>query len=396
MKAILHLDMDAFYASVEVLDNPSLQGRAVVVGGSGRRAVVCAASYEARRFGIHSAQPMAAAVRLCPEGVFLPVRMARYREVSREIFAVFRRFTPIVEPLSVDEAFLDVTHSIRLFGAPEEIARRIKRLVLERTGLTVSAGVAPSKLVAKIASDLHKPDGLTVVPEAQVEAFLAPLPVERLWGVGKVTQRELSLLGAKTIGDLRKIPRELLVRRFGRHGLSLHMLAWGRDDRAVEPGREARSAGAEETYSSDILDLETARRELLVLAMRAARRMRRAGLRGRTVTLKVKYHDFVQITRASTLPEYTDDGWEIFRAARGLLQKTEAGARPIRLLGIALSRLAVSGGGAQMPLFPEDGIRSRQRRLNRALDAICGKFGDDAVLPGSLLEGRHPGGNEDE
>ena len=244
-KAIIHLDMDAFYAAVEILDNPDLKGKPVIVGGSKKRGVVSSACYEARRFGIHSAQPVSTAVRLCPHGVFLPVRMWRYKEFSRQIFALFYRFTPLVEPLSLDEAFLDVTGSTRLFGPPEAIARKIKQQVVKKTGLTVSAGVAPSKFVAKIASDMQKPDGLTVVPEGQVKEFLEPLPIEKLWGVGRATRKILSHLGVGTIGSLADLPVELLARKLGKQGIHLYSLARGLDDREVEPERGVKSIGHE-------------------------------------------------------------------------------------------------------------------------------------------------------
>jgi DNA polymerase-4 len=230
-RRIIHLDMDAFYASVEVLDEPALQGRPVIVGGVTGRGVVSAASYEARKFGVHSAQPMATARRLCPGGVFLPVRMSRYRELSREILRLFQTFTPLVEPLSIDEAFLDVTGSLRIFGSAEEIARQIKGRVLTETGLTVSAGVAPNKFLAKIASDLEKPDGLTVVPPDRVQEFLDPLPIERLWGVGPATRKELGLLGVAAIGDLRRLPAALLEKRLGESGRRLAALSLGLDGR---------------------------------------------------------------------------------------------------------------------------------------------------------------------
>ena len=217
-KAILHLDMDAFYPAVEVLDNPELKGKPVVVGGGRERGVVSSASYEARRFGVHSAQPMASAMRLCPNGIFLPVRMARYKEVSRAVFEIFRQFTPLVEPLSIDEAFLDVSGCERLLGRPEEIAKKIKQDVLKHTGLTVSAGVAPSKFVAKIASDLEKPDGLTVVPPDGVRDFLDPLPIKKMWGVGKVTQKALASLNIRTFKDLSNMPLKILEEKFGKNG----------------------------------------------------------------------------------------------------------------------------------------------------------------------------------
>lgn len=383
-KKIIHLDMDAFYASVEVLDDPRLTGKPVIVGGRSRRGVVSAASYEAREFGVHSAQPMAAAMRLCPHGVFLPVRMWRYREISDQIFEIFRRFTPLVEPLSLDEAFLDVTGSTRLFGGPAEIAVTIKMLVREEIGLTVSAGVAPSKLVAKIASDFDKPDGLTVVPEGRVREFLDPLPVSRLWGVGRVTRKSLALLGVESIGDLARLSAETLS-QLGDHGPALGLLAQGVDGREVEPRREAKSIGAEETYQQDIQDIDKARKELLRLVTRTARRMRRKGLVCQTVTLKVKYQDFKQITRSETLAGSTDEARTVFQAIGRLLEKTSVGRRPVRLLGVSLSRLQRPGAEKQASLFKEIDGDEKKRRLNQALDTISEKYGEKAILPATLV-----------
>ena len=384
-KAIIHLDMDAFYAAVEALDNPSLQGKPVIVGGSEARGVVSSASYEARKFGVHSAQPMATARRLCPHGVFLRVRMTRYKEVSEQVLEIFRRFTPLLEPLSIDEAFLDVTGSVRLFGSPEGIAKKIKHAVVEVVGITVSAGVAPSKFVAKIASDLNKPDGLTIVPEDQVKTFLDPLPIEKLWGVGKATQKALVLLGVRTIGDLSRIPLDFLEKKFGKHGAHLHLLSQGIDDRDVEPSRQVKSIGAEETFPEDLLDIEALRKELLSLSTRVSRRMRRQGVAGATVSLKVKYGDFVQISRSMTVPEPTDDGDEIYRTCCSLMGKTDAGKRPIRLLGISLAHLQAQGGG-QLSLFETGVTFPKRKKLNLAVDKVCEKFGEDAILPGSLLD----------
>ena len=385
-RAIIHLDMDAFYAAVEVLDAPELRGKPVIVGGSKERGVVSSASYEARKFGVHSAQPIATAARLCPQGVFLPVRMWRYQEVSQHIFKIFQGFSPLVEPLSLDEAFLDVTGSTRLFGTPEEIARKIKEQVVEETGLTVSAGVAPSKFVAKIASDMQKPDGLTIVPEGRVREFLEPLPIEKLWGVGKATRKTLANLGVKTIGDLGLLSSKLLMKKLGKQGLHLYLLAKGVDQREVEPEREVKSIGHEDTYPMDISDLGEARKQLLSLANRVAKRLRRHGFVGRTVTLKVKYFDFVQITRSITLGEPTDDSRKIFQTCCDLLGKTEVGKRPVRLLGISLSQLSDSDETKQLALFTE-ADPDKRRRLNRALDTISEKFGDEAIVPGTLLEG---------
>lgn len=385
VKQIIHLDMDAFYASVETLDNPSLKGKPVIVGGPKQRGVVSAASYEAREFGIHSAQPMATALALYPQGVFLPVRMARYKEVSDQIFEIFLRYTPLVEPLSLDEAFLDVTASIKLFGQAEEIAKQIKQSVRQEIGLTVSAGVAPSKLVAKIGSDLNKPDGLTVVPEGRVRQFLDPLPIERLWGVGKVTQKDLTLLNVKTIGDLSRLPKDLLQRRFGQQGLNLFFLSKGIDDRVVQPERKAKSIGREETFEEDILNKEKARREILNLSRRVTKRLRRHGVGGKTITLKVTYQDFSRITRSETLPSTTDDRRKVYQVCLDLLEKTEVGKKPIRLLGIYLSQLAKPGEG-QLFLFDRNTETYKMNQLNRALDTIQDKYGDQAILPGTLLD----------
>lgn len=382
---IIHLDMDAFYASVEVLDRPALRGKPVIVGGPIHRGVVSAASYEARKFGVHSGQPMATAVRLCPHGVILPVRMKRYKEVSDQIFEIFHRYTPLVEPLSLDEAFLDVTDSLKLFGPAESIALRIKKEVLHEVGLTVSAGVGPSKLVAKIASDLNKPDGLTVVPQGKVREFLDPLPIEKLWGVGRVTQKDLSLLKVRTIGDLSRLPKDLLRRRFGLQGLQLYFLSRGMDDREVQPERAVKSLGREETFPQDITDKNRAFKALLDLSQRVARRLRRHGKMGRTVTLKVTYDDFTPITRSLTLKLPTDDNRKIYQATRELLEKTEAGKRPIRLLGLYLSQLVTPGEG-QLSLFDFPSEEEKAHRLYQAVDRIQERYGEGAIRPGTLLE----------
>ncbi|MBW2133538.1 MAG: DNA polymerase IV [Deltaproteobacteria bacterium] len=385
-KHILHLDMDAFYPAVEVLDDPSLKGKPVIVGGSVNRGVVSSASYEARKFGVHSAQPMATALRLCPDAVVLPVRMTRYKEVSQQIFAVFYRFTPLVEPLSIDEAFLDVTGSMRLFGPPEAIAEKIKAAVFSETGLTVSAGVATSKFIAKIASDMDKPDGLTVVPPGGEQAFLDPLPVEKMWGAGKVTQAALKQLNIRSFYDLRRMPADFMERKFGKHGIQMHRLASGLDDRDVVTEHDMKSIGHEETFEKDVVDPAAARRELLSLSNRVARRVRRYGVTGKTVTVKVKYADFVSATRSETLSHSTDDGAVIYDIACRLLKKTEVGKKPARLLGISVSHLRHGATGIQLDLFREEDIRGKRKRLNTALDALHGKFGEKSVLPGSLLE----------
>lgn len=407
MRSILHLDLDAFYASVEVLDRPELRGKPVIVGGDERRGVVAAASYEARKFGVHSAMPTATAKRLCPKGVFLTVRMSRYAEMSDAVFAVYRRFTPLVEPLSIDEAFLDVTGCERLFGSAEEVARKIKAAVWEETGLTVSAGVASNKFLAKIASDLGKPDGLTVVRPGGEREFLDPLPVEKMWGVGKVTGETLRGRGIRTIEDLRRASRESLVRAFGAHGEHMHELARGIDDRRVETEREAKSVGHEDTFDHDLRDPGAMRRELLSLSDRVSSRLRRGGVKGKTVTLKVKYRDFVQVTRAITLSDPTDDGGTIYRCALDLLLDTEAGARAVRLLGISVSKLGQAAGVRKKDRMEQLGLFGRPRagvpdppkrvdpekkeKLNRAVDRIREKFGPKGILPGALPQDKRRG-----
>jgi len=384
-KSIIHLDMDAFYPAVEVRDHPEMKGKPVIVGGGRERGVVSSASYEARKFGVHSAQPMARAMRLCRHGIFLPVRMSRYKEVSRQIFEIFHSFTPLVEPLSIDEAFLDVTGVERLAGQPQEIACKIKQKVLNETGLTVSAGVAPSKFVAKIASDMDKPDGLTVVPSDRVREFLDPLPVNKMWGVGRATQQALNRLGVRTFQDLRQMPVAVLEKTLGKHGVAMHCLAMGIDEREVIPENEAKSIGHEETFDKDILDPDQARQEVLSLADRVARRMRRAGVSGRTVSLKVKYADFTQITRTATLPEPVDDSAEIYTIACRLLGKTEVGRRPVRLMGVSLSQLTSPHNDAQLLLFGPDRASLKRKELNTALDQICDKFGEKSIGPGTLI-----------
>ena len=379
--------MDAFYASVEQLDNPDLKGKPVIVGGTSKRGVVSAASYEARRYKIHSAMPIAQAMKLCPHGFFLPVRMKRYKEISNRVFSVFQRYTPLIEPLSLDEAFLDVTASSKLFGSAEKIAIQIREEVFQETGLTVSAGVASSKLVAKIASDLNKPDGLTIVPAGTEAEFLAPLPIKRLWGVGRKAQETLSLLGVHTIGDIGSLPEKLLEQKFGKHGISLRWKALGLDNRDVEIEHETKSVGHEFTFESDLVEMGAIRRELLELATMVAKRLRRYKLQGKTITLKVKYHDFKQITRSSTINEHITDSKRIYDEVLQLLLKTDAGEIPLRLLGISISGLRMESTSGQQPLFPGMQTTEKRKNINKALDAIQEKFGSTAILPGRLLGG---------
>ena len=386
-RSIIHLDMDAFYASVEQLDNPDLKGKPVIVGGSSIRGVVSAASYEARKYKIHSAMPIAQALRLCPRGIFLPARMKRYSEISKKVFSIFQKYTPLVEPLSLDEAFLDVTSSGKLFGTADDIARQIRKQVFAEIGLTISAGVATSKLVAKIASDIKKPDGLTIVPAGGEAEFLASLPIKRLWGVGRKTQKSLALLGIRTIGDIAALSPELLEQKFGKHGRSLYHASLGMDERDIETERETKSVGHEFTFDSDLIETRTIQRELLQLSVMVAGRLRRKHLLGKTITLKVKYHDFKQITRSSTIDEYIADSKRIYKEVLQLQRKTEAGKKPVRLLGISVSGLQQENDSEQQFLFPEMQAGRKRKEINKALDAIQEKFGSTAILPGRLLGG---------
>lgn len=384
-RAILHLDLDAFYASVEQLDDPSLQGKPVIVGGTGRRGVVAASSYEARAFGVRSAMPTARARRLCPDGVFLAPRFERYAELSHLVFGIYRRYTPLVEPLSLDEAFLDVTHSFALHGSGRDIALAIKRAVREETGLTVSAGVAEVKMAAKIASDLGKPDGLVVVPEGSVAGFLAPLPVGRLWGVGRVTEAALRRLGVATVGQLAALPEAVLAKRFGAHGRHMSLLARGDDSREVVPDEAPKSIGAEDTFEEDLRGAEALLPRLLDQCGRVARRLRAAGARGRTVTLKLKYSDFELVTRRSTLPSATDDAQAIYGAVQRDLARADL-SRPVRLTGVSVSGFPDEPGAEQLGLFEpaRPAGEARRERLNAALDAIAERHGEDAVRPATL------------
>jgi DNA polymerase-4 len=375
--------MDAFYASVEQRDDPKLRGKPVIVGGRSRRGVVLAASYEVRPFGVRSAMPMAEALRRAPLAIVVPPRRHSYELASAGVFAIFRRYTPLVEPLSLDEAFLDVTGSRALFGDGEAIARLIKRDIRAEQGLTASAGVAPCKFVAKIASDLRKPDGLVVVPAASVAEFLSPLPVERMWGVGPKTAPRIRALGYETLGDLATAREEALERALGSWGLEAGRLARGEDDRRVNPDGEARSIGAEETYEEDLRGQGAIARTLLEHAARVARRLVREGISARTVAIKVKYADFTVRTRRVTLASPVNDTDAIHAAALGLLARVPIENRRVRLTGVSVSGLV--GGGPQRTLYP-DTASERGRRLEEVALRIADRFGDErAVTRASLL-----------
>lgn len=352
VRRILHCDMDSFFAAVEIRDDPSLRGKPVVVGGDPRgRGVVAAASYEVRKYGVHSAMPAARALQLCPHAVFLKPDFRRYREESQAIFEIFRRFTPLVQPVSIDEAYLDVTDHLGDWGSATAVAQEIRRNMRDERRLTVSIGVGPNKLVAKIASDFHKPDGLTVVHPHKVEGFLAPLPVRKLRGVGPRTEEAMAELGIQTVTDLRRLSREELGRRFGRHGDALFEFARGIDERPVLTHRERKSLGHENTYREDLSDLDRMDAEMERFAAEVARGLTSRGLVASTFTAKVRYGDFTTVTRSRTVPAPTASADAIARVARELLRKTDAPRRPVRLLGLTASGLFGEEDERQLWLF---------------------------------------------
>ena len=378
---ILHVDLDAFYASVEVLKDPSLRGKPVIVGGTGSRGVVTSASYEARRSGVHSAMPSVRARRLCPEGVFLPPDFEAYRVHSNRFREVMLSFTPLVEPISLDEAFLDVGGATRLFGEPPEIAGKIRAAVLEGVGVTCSAGVAPTKFVAKLASAHCKPDGLLHVPAAQTIGFLEPLPVGRLWGVGEKTADLLGRLAIRTIGDLARTPEQVLQRLVGetaaRH---LSRLAHGLDDREVIPYEAPKSIGHEETFDRDLDDDGEILRELLHLSGRVAARLREDGYRARTVTLKARLANFTTLTRSRTVRDPTDVGADLYQVVGELYRALPGTGRRIRLLGVQASGL-VRAGAEQLALLRA----GRWDDVERTLDRIEQRFGRGSATQATLL-----------
>ncbi len=385
-RTILHVDLDAFFAAVEQRDRPELRGRPVIVGGGGpnQRGVVSAASYEARRFGVHSAMPLRTAGRLCPQGVFLPVDGRRYQQASREVMAILRRFTPQVQPISIDEAFLDVTASRALFGDGETIAHRIRDAIRDEVGLTASVGVAATKLVAKVASDLRKPDGLVVVPPGEEAAFLAPLPISRLWGVGEKTAASLLDYGVRTIGDLAAIDPAVLERRFGRHGAALVDRALGIDADPVATGEPAKSIGHEHTFDVDTSDREVIERTILGMADGVAWRLRASGIRAATITLKLRDSGFNTITRQVSLENPADLTEPIYEAALALVRKELHGQR-IRLVGVTASNFR---DREQLALFAA--ADPKRHQAAEALDTIRRKYGDRAVTRARLVRAALP------
>jgi DNA polymerase-4 len=388
---ILHVDMDAFYASVEQRDNPEMRGLPVIVGGLGGRGVVCAASYEARSFGVHSAMPMATVRRLCPRGIYLPVRMQHYKNVSQQLREILLSFTPLVEPLSLDEAFLDVHGCERLFGSAPEIAHQIRARIKAELGLTASVGVASNKFLAKLASDHGKPDGCVVVPPDRVSEFLAPLPVGRIWGVGAKAEKRLHALGITTIGQLAQLPEQVLLEHFGDMGQHVWQVAHGWDDRRVVADREAQSISTEKTFGHDIDDPETLRAWLRDLTDQLSSRLRAAGIRARSIEVKMRTSDFQTRHAAQALPEATDlteilweTVWQIFD--RMLTQAL----LPVRLLGVGATRLT-HDTAVQGDLF-DDGLRKQRQALDQTVDAIREQFGTAGIRRANRLDQKESSG----
>lgn len=380
---IVHVDMDAFYASVEQLDNPDLKGKPLIVGGTAEnRGVVAAASYEVRKHGIHSAMPTSQALRLCPDLIILPVRMNRYVEVSRQLHKIFYDYTPDIEPLSLDEAFLDVTDSIRLFDSADKIGGEIKTRIKEELGLTASVGIAPNKFLAKLGSDLEKPDGFVIITEENRQAILDPLPVSRIWGIGKVTNRELESREIKTVEQLRQTPLNRLSEILGNQSESILRLAQGIDSREVEVVREVKSISAEETFPKDIQDRDTLLGVLLNQVEEVSSRFRAEGLEARTITLKIRHADFRTLTRSSTFEPPTNTTKRLWREAKTVFDKWyDNSAQPLRLLGFGASNLVQQGSG-QKSLFP-DPQEEKQKSIDSVFDAIRQKYGDDVLKRGT-------------
>jgi len=386
MRKIIHIDMDAFFASVEQRDAPKLKGKPVIVGGDPEgRGVVAAASYEARAFGVRSAMPLSQAKRLCPKAIFVRTRIDRYRQASEQIAEILHCFTPLVEQVALDESYLDVTHSERLLGPSVDIARRIKEEIRSRVGLTASAGVAPNKFLAKIASGLNKPDGLTIVPAEQAEEFLKELPVSKIGGVGKVTEKALKEMGISTIGELSKRPLGELTARLGKAGERLYELARGIDDEPVVVSSASKQIGQEETFAKDTEDLGFLRKVLLEQCERVAQRARAAGLKGKNVSIKLRYSNFRTITRSGALAAFTDQTGEIYAEAIKQLARVELKGKKVRLLGVTLANLQ-TGTEEQLSLFAQGSRKSA--RATQAMDQIWERYGTDAIKRGSLLNSK--------
>lgn len=387
-RKILHIDMDAFFAAIEQLDNPDYRGKPVIVGGNPHsRGVVSTCSYEARKFGVHSAMPLREALRRCPQGIFTPVRGPRYAEVSRGIMKLMNEYTPLVEPLSLDEAFLDLTGSEALFGPAEKIAVEIVDRIKTEVGLSASAGLAPNKFLAKLASDLKKPHGFVIITKDNMAEILEELPVGKIWGVGPKTEALLNEMGIRTIGMLRRIDPDFLFKELGNTGRELYRLAYGIDERLVEPNEETKSVGHEITFQTDTADREFLAGVLLWLTEQVARRLRRNNLKGRVITVKVRDHNFKTLTKRVTLKEATDFEEEIYQEALRLASNVQWGAGKVRLLGVSVSGFD-KGESLQLELF--SGLEQQPKdenlaKLHQTLDQLRDKFGEGIVTKGTVL-----------
>ena len=383
---ILHIDMDAFYASVEELDNPQLKGKCVIVAGQPERSVVSAANYEARKFGVHSAMPVFQARQKCPEAVFLPPRMGRYKELSAKIMSVLCEFSPLVEPSSIDEAYVDITGCERLFGGARGIALGIKKRIKETLNLTCSLGVAPNKFLAKIASDMDKPDGLTIIVPENVEQFIKTLPIHKVPGVGKNTYGKLKLLGIKTLGDVKKYPEEILIKKFGKFGHRLMELADGIDRSVVTPTAETKSVSTEETLLEDTDDKQVLKKYILKQAEKIGRELRKLEVKAKTISIKIKHSDFKQITRSVTIKNPTQSSEVIIREAFQLLENYGM-PKKVRLIGVRASNLVLKAEPIQIDIFEHDDTKSSNwEKLDQAIDSITDKFGTDAIKRASLKD----------
>ena len=383
---ILHIDMDAFYASVEQLDDPRLKNKCVIVGGTSNRGVVSAASYEARQFGIHSAMPIYQAKQKCPHGIFVFPRMGRYKEVSKKVMTLLKEFSPLVEPVSIDEAYVDITGCQRLFGEPQEIAGEIKRKIKETVNLTCSVGVAPSKFLAKIASDLNKPDGLTLILPDQVPEFIDSLPIKKVPGVGKKMYRQLELLGIQTLGDVQRLPEKSLRKHLGKFGKRLRELSSGSDDSRVTPHAPHKSISSERTLAADTRDIRLLKRYLLSQSGEVARQLRKAGVRAKTITIKIKDADFKTITRRTTIAIPTQSSKTIYKNAARLMDDYKI-TKKIRLIGVGTSGFSSVTASVQMSLFDTHTAPGDDwEKVDKALDSIGKKFGTDVVGRASLKD----------
>ena len=383
---ILHIDMDAFYASVEELDNPWLKGKCVIVGGTSNRGVVSAASYAARKFGVHSAMPIFQAKQKCPQGIFIPPRMNRYKEISKKIMALLREFTPLVEAVSIDEAYLDISDSTLLHGGPEDIALQIKHRIKDTVNLTCSIGVAPIKFLAKIASDMDKPDGLTVILPDDVPGFIDTLPIQKVPGVGKKTFRQLETMGITKLGDVNKYPEKTLLDRLGKFGKRLMELAAGNDRSQVTPYSQHKSVSSERTLSEDTRDKSLLKRYLLKQAEEVAGHLRKSGCRGKTITIKLKHSDFKQVTRSITIAAPTQSSKKIFQHAASLLDDYKT-PKKLRLIGVGVSNLISNEMPVQMDLFERHNERGDGwTKVDQTLENITKKFGRDAIKRATFKE----------